>query len=231
MQQIIQIFNQYEILQLIFELFLISILGGIIGWERESWSKPAGLKTHIILGISAVLVAFMGKQVAKTDSHVDQTRIAAQLLSGIGFLGAGTIFRNGYFVKGLTTATSLLAITCIGMCVGFGLYIEAIIATIIVYVILRDSHYLSDKLAKTDNVKYEIYCDKPKKTLEEVKAIFVENHIDIVKVNIKNDEEEQYINIKGKKHVDYDKNAMLARLMLLNNVISVSDLNEDDEGD
>ena len=88
MQYIIDLINNNDIVRLIFELVLISILGGIIGWERESWSKPAGLKTHVLLGISAVLVAFMGREVAKGDGHVDQTRIAAQLLSGIGFLGA-----------------------------------------------------------------------------------------------------------------------------------------------
>lgn len=229
MQYIIDLINNNDIVRLIFELVLISILGGIIGWERESWSKPAGLKTHVLLGISAVLVAFMGREVAKGDGHVDQTRIAAQLLSGIGFLGAGTIFRNGYFVKGLTTATSLLAITCIGMCVGFGLYLVAIISTVFVYIILKDSHYLSERLAKSNSVNYQIYCEKPKKTLEEIKAIFVENHIDIIKVNIKNNEEEKYIDIKGKMHVEFDKNAMLTRLMYLDNVISVSDINEDDE--
>lgn len=229
MNAIIDFINNYCLLQLFLKLILISILGGVIGWERESWSKPAGFRTHILLGISAVLVAYMGREVAKGDNHVDQTRIAAQLLSGIGFLGAGTIFRNGYFVKGLTTATSLLSITCIGMCVGFDMYIPAIIATVFVYIILRDSHYISDKFGKSESVKYQIYCDKPKKALEEIKAIFVENHIDIVKVNIKSEEGNSHINIKGKKHVDFDKNAMLARLIHIEGIVSVTDLNEDDD--
>ena len=127
------------------KLVLIVILSGIVGYERESWNKPAGFRTHVLVGISAVLVMICGQYLSE-KSGADPTRIPAQLLSGIGFLGAGTILRDGFNVKGLTTAAGLLAITCIGLFVGAGYYLGAIIATAVVYVVLSYSHILSTKL-------------------------------------------------------------------------------------
>ena len=119
------------------KLFLIVILSGLIGYEREFSSKPAGFRTHILVGISAVLVMVCGIELAQRYGSNDPSRIPAQLLSGIGFLGAGTILSNGLKVKGLTTASGLLAVTCIGLTVGAGLYSYAIIATAFVYGVLK----------------------------------------------------------------------------------------------
>ena len=118
-----------------FKLVLIVFLSGFVGWERESWSKPAGFRTHVLVGISAVLLMVCGEFLYEKTSS-DPTRIPAQLLSGIGFLGAGTILRDGNNVKGLTTAAGLLSVTCIGLAVGAGYYLGAIIATAVVYVVL-----------------------------------------------------------------------------------------------
>ena len=134
-ENIILNLQQIDAVVLIFKLILIVILAGLIGWEREYWNKPAGLRTHVLLGISAVLIANLGVKIYN-ETGADATRIPAQLLSGIGFLGAGTILREGFNVKGLTTAASLLTVTCIGICIGFGAYITAIIATLVVYIIL-----------------------------------------------------------------------------------------------
>ena len=82
-------------------------------------------------------------------TNTDVTRIPAQLLSGIGFIGAGTILREGFDVKGLTTAASLLCVTCIGLTVGTGFYLAAIITTILAYLILRYSHKISDVSSET----------------------------------------------------------------------------------
>lgn len=126
-------------------LVLGFILTGIIGLERSSWSKPAGFRTHALVGISAVLVMLCGEYMSDKYA-VDPSRIPAQLLSGIGFLGAGTILRNGANVKGLTTAASLLSVTCIGLIIGAGFYALGIVSTIIVYFILSYSYILFSKL-------------------------------------------------------------------------------------
>ena len=116
--------------EVIIRLLLGFLLAGIIGAERESENKPAGFKTHSLIGLSAVLIMLCGRFYSDI-SNSDASRIPAQLLSGIGFIGAGTILRDGFTVKGLTTSASLLAVTCIGLSVGAGFYLGAIIATII----------------------------------------------------------------------------------------------------
>lgn len=84
---------------IVLKLIVVVILSSIIGLERESNNKPAGFRTHILVGLSAVLVVICGKALCEDMGSGDATRIPAQLLSGIGFLGAGTILRNGYSVK------------------------------------------------------------------------------------------------------------------------------------
>ena len=144
MEMVKTIINSFEF-QTIIKLLLGIFLAGIIGLERSSWSKPAGFRTHALVGISAVLVMICGEYMSKSFG-VDSSRIPAQLLSGIGFLGAGTILRDGFNVKGLTTASTLLAVTCIGLCIGAGYYLCGIIATALVYVILSYSYLISDKI-------------------------------------------------------------------------------------
>ena len=145
-----------ETFQVILKLVLITVLAGIIGYERENSSKPAGLRTHILVGISSVLVMICGIEIAATYGTNDPSRMPAQLLSGIGFIGAGTILSNGFKVRGLTTASGLLAITCIGLAVGAGLYIYAIIATGIVYIILRYSYLVNSNLEHLVDFKFKV---------------------------------------------------------------------------
>ena len=124
MEQIVEGFQNLMGIQqfeTFFKLVLIVLLAGIVGYERESWKKPAGFRTYVLVGISSVLVMICGNELYKSIG-ADPTRIPAQLLSGIGFLGAGTILRDGFNVKGLTTAAGLLAVTCIGLLIGAGFY-------------------------------------------------------------------------------------------------------------
>ena len=129
------------------KLILGALLTGFIGLQRSSLNKPAGFGTHAILGISAVLVVLLSEYLS-LNSDTDMSRIPAQLLSGIGFIGAGTILRDGINVKGVTTAAGLLAVTCIGLAVGACFFSGAVIATIIVYLLLSYSHNLSSKFER-----------------------------------------------------------------------------------
>lgn len=141
--------------QSMFKIILIVFLSGVIGMERDSLNKPAGFRTHTLLGISAVLVVICGESLAQKYS-IDPFRIAAQFLSGIGFIGAGTILRDGFNVKGLTTASGLLAVSCIGLCVGAGFYFGAVIATIFTYFILSYSYIFTGKLDHFDIIELEV---------------------------------------------------------------------------
>jgi len=124
---------------LLLRLVVAVVLGGAIGWEREASSKPAGLRTNILICVGAALftdlsIRFGGLAIEGTVR--DQARIAAQIITGIGFLGAGTIIQARGIVTGLTTAATLWVVAGIGMSVGSGSYVEAVGATALVLVVL-----------------------------------------------------------------------------------------------
>ena len=126
-------------LDLLARLVLAVLLGGAIGWEREASSKPAGLRTNILICVGAALftdlsIRFGGLAIEGTVR--DPARIAAQIITGIGFLGAGTIIQARGTVTGLTTAATLWVVAGIGMSVGSGSYLEAVGATLLVLVVL-----------------------------------------------------------------------------------------------
>ena len=128
-------------MEIISRLLLAALLGSIIGIERERLSWAAGLRTHMLVAVGAALVmvvsafGFADIQNAKNVS-LDPSRVAAQVVSGIGFLGAGSIMLRGEIIRGLTTAASLWSVAAIGLAVGGGLYTASIAATIIILIIL-----------------------------------------------------------------------------------------------
>ena len=109
-------------------LSVAAALGGAIGLERELRERGAGLRTHLVVCVGSALFTLVSAY-AFVGPHVDPTRIAAQIVSGIGFLGAGAIIRQGLSVRGLTTAATLWLVAAIGMACGAGYYDAAIIAT------------------------------------------------------------------------------------------------------
>lgn len=127
--------------ELVARLVLAAALGSVIGFERERLSWAAGLRTHMLVCVGSALImlvsAFGFADVLSADHVVlDPSRMAAQVVSGIGFLGAGSILLRGEIVRGLTTAASLWSVAAVGLAVGGGLYTAAIAATIIILIIL-----------------------------------------------------------------------------------------------
>lgn len=128
-------------IEILTRLALAAILSGLIGVERERLLWAAGLRTHMLVGVGACLImivsAFGFSDVLGTKNVVlDPSRMAAQVVSGIGFLGAGTILLRGEVVKGLTTAASLWAVAAIGLAIGSGLYTAGVATTVVLLVIL-----------------------------------------------------------------------------------------------
>ncbi len=122
-----------------FRLVLSFILGGLIGLEREWHRQSAGLRTHILISLGATMLTLLSIYIPQEFTHyqgIDPGRIAAQVISGIGFLGGGAIFRLGVNVRGLTTAASIWVVAGIGMLVGAGMYLAALIGTGLVLVAL-----------------------------------------------------------------------------------------------
>jgi len=119
-------------------LLLAVLIGGVIGYEREHKNRPAGLRTHVLVCVGAALVMVTSEYMSlRFMNDVDVARLGAQVISGIGFLGAGTIIRHGNNVKGLTTAASLWAVACVGLAAGIGFYLGAIVAAVIIYITLN----------------------------------------------------------------------------------------------
>ena len=128
------------VLDAAWKLGLAVLLSGIIGFEREHSHRPAGFRTHILVAVGSALIMLTSVYIAekyKGQMNVDITRMSGQVVSGIGFLGAGTILREGFSVKGLTTAASLWAVSCIGIAIGAGFVAGAVVATLVIYITLN----------------------------------------------------------------------------------------------
>lgn len=203
----------------IIRLILGFLLAGFIGAERESVNKPAGFKTHSLIGISAVLIMLCGEYLSHQYS-VDASRIPAQLLSGIGFIGAGTILRDGFNVKGLTTAASLLATTCIGLSIGSGFYVGGIFATVVVYIILSHSHNMFESLDHFSNVSLNVTVKDIKNTLPIIQEILDKHDINIKKIKTDKPDEEDISNLElmFRYHKDVNINSVFTEISSLENV-------------
>jgi putative Mg2+ transporter-C (MgtC) family protein len=118
-------------------LTLAAVLGGIIGLERELKRRPAGLRTNMFICFGSAMFTILSTELAGEWGVGDHTRIAAQIIPGIGFIGAGSILHDKGGVSGLTTAATLFVVASIGMAAGAGLYLLAIFATMLIYLSLH----------------------------------------------------------------------------------------------
>lgn len=131
-QTVHQILSELNIVSTVVRLALALLLGGMLGMERGRKRRPAGLRTYMIVCIASTLVMITSQYMTETFGTGDPARMGAQVISGIGFLGAGTIMITSRQVKGLTTAAGLWAAACIGLAVGIGFYIGAILCAVFV---------------------------------------------------------------------------------------------------
>ena len=151
--------------ELFFRLVLSCVLGGVIGYERQSRRKSAGLRTNILVCLGSCLVMLLSQaiyQEVEGLTNADPARLAAQVVSGIGFLGAGAIMKEGLTVTGLTTAACLWVVAGVGLAVGSGFYSGALLSTALVFVTLGSLSRLDEWV---DHEKNFVLCvctiDKP----------------------------------------------------------------------
>lgn len=132
------ILHDVNILSVALRLFLAVVIGGIIGLERGSNSHPAGFRTHILVCVAATLTMLTGEFINYNIApNADPARLGAQVITGMGFIGAGTIFATGkHRIKGLTTAAGLWASACLGLAIGIGFYSGAIIGAVLIFLSL-----------------------------------------------------------------------------------------------
>jgi len=172
----------FNFFSFIFDILIPSVLaiifGGLIGLQRERHERPAGLRTHALVCLGATvftLVSYMGF----SSSVIDTSRIAAGVVTGIGFIGAGVIFRQGILVKGVTTAASIWISAAIGLALGTKLYYLAIIVTIIGLIILSFLKYLESRIIHMPLHMVRITASKDFSDIEEIKNILKELSPDV----------------------------------------------------
>ncbi len=152
-------------------LIVAIVLGGAIGFERELRDKPAGFRTIILMCVGACIFTLVSQVIGGPDSN--NTRIAAQIVSGIGFLGAGAILRDRNSVFGLTTAATIWAVAAIGMAAGFGEFALAVLGTIAILVALFVFDFVESWVGKHRDIQmYDFVAPNTDDIMQRVDAMF-----------------------------------------------------------
>lgn len=177
-------------LELALRLILSLVLAGLIGLERESLGRPAGFRTHILVGMGSTLIMIVSIYAFRPlGMSGDPGRIAAQVVSGIGFLGAGTIMREGANIRGLTTAASLWTVAGIGLTVGSGMYFAAIIATILVVATLVLLNKLEWSYLMSKNEILTVLVQDTPGQLAKVFSVLAKHDVNVHNVQLTTDDE------------------------------------------
>ena len=211
--------------QIVIRLLLAFLMGSLIGLERELNSRPAGFRTNILVSVGSALMMIVSIKLflsfPDSAGQIDPGRIAAQVVSGIGFLGAGTIIREEFSVKGLTTAASMWALAGIGLALGAGFYMSGILTTAIVIVTLTVLNKLEDSFySKESNWRVQVKVFDQPGFLSKVGEEFNKSGIMIRNLDINPCYEEARViielEVKGFKNME--KNQLVTQLAQLEEV-------------
>lgn len=214
----------YEYKDLLSKILLCAILTGLIGYNREKNGMTVGIRTHILVGLSAVLLQVMSLELSSTGNYSgDSLRLAGQMVSGVGFLGAGAIIKDNKNIRGLTTAASIFFVACIGLAVGVGVFAPAILITLCAYLFLTDALKLkklvSNKKSNQITLGVEVlglYQDHSKEIKKSLRDIGAEiEYIDANTISI----EKSKIDIKLNLTDEISVNDVLAALIDVDAVI------------
>lgn len=187
-------------LDIILRLLVAAGLGALVGFERERHNQPAGLRTHIVLVVGAALAMTLSIDLAgrfTPDLKGDPARLAAQVISGIGFLGAGAILRYGANIRGLTTAASLWTMAVVGLAVGQGLYLAGVGATALLLVILYFVDLAEMKIFGSDMiVNLSLHLTDRPGIMDEVHAIWTKNKLEARITGISRNVQDKYLQVE-----------------------------------
>jgi len=183
---------------MLLRLLLAAILGAAVGWQRERHAQPAGLRTHTILVVGSTLAMLLSINLARQYSLTsnDPARLAAQVVSGIGFLGAGAILREGLTVKGLTTATSLWTMAIVGLAVGDGYFMISAVVTAFLLVALSMMYWFERRYIHAMVTVYiTLKAEDRKGLIDEVKQVLTEKGRRIDTMSVRRNLEDRNISI------------------------------------
>src|SRR6185503_4158007 len=176
-------------IQMAGRLCLAGLLGGLVGLEREIHSQPAGLRTHMIVSLGACLIMLVSIHMTDlSGGKSDPGRIAAQVVAGVGFLGAGAIMRSGLSVRGLTTAACLWTVAAIGLAVGCGYWFAALVTTGLTLVALTVFQKVERRFSKGKSVRRFIVQAKDSASLvSQLEGILRQANIGIQELDLQRD--------------------------------------------
>lgn len=169
---------------IIIRLILSAIIGGSIGIEREVNNRPAGLRTHVLVSVSSALIMLVSIDGFSGLQGGDPARLASQVVSGIGFLGAGTIIKTGSNIKGLTTAASLWACACVGLAIGNGYYLGGLLTATIVLFTLMSLMPIEKRIFERKYKRLEIISTNRPGLIGEIGVLLGKHDIVIKDINI-----------------------------------------------
>ena len=201
-------------------LLLAVVLGGIIGMERGMKNRPAGLRTYMLVTLGACVVMVTNQYIYQVFDTGDPVRLGAQVVSGIGFLGAGTIIVTGRNkIRGLTPAAGLWATATVGLAIGIGFYEVALLAGLLVFLVLTVLHKWETYMRRAGN-RVELYIElKPGATLREFLDIAREYKLDVSGIHPEADSAEEvgassfFVSLKGRRQVRHGDIINIVRKM------------------
>ncbi|TFW32469.1 MgtC/SapB family protein [Massilia horti] len=202
--------------EVVLRLVIAAILGGVVGLERERLESVAGLRTHMLVGLGSALVMLVsayGFSDALVGSHVvlDPSRVAAQVVSGIGFLGAGTIlFLRQEVIRGLTTAASLWTVAAVGLAVGGGLYVAAVATTALILIILALVKPLERRLFRNQHRHFRIEADRGSLPLERIESEIAAAGLAVQQMTLTHGDTVDWINLSFVRGAPQETMASLA---------------------
>lgn len=213
-------------------ILLSVILGGIIGFERGLKNHPAGLRTYILVCMGSCIVMITNQYVYQVFEGVDPVRMGAQVISGIGFLGAGTIIvTSKNQIKGLTTAAGLWTTACVGLTLGIGLYEVAIIGGIIIFIVLtilnKLDHYLRNSRHSRREIELYIEIDQKLSLSEFIRELHKKeikaSNVQLESNNIIAEKETAFIiTLKSERRLSRDE--MIKKVMCVQGVLHIEEL-------
>lgn len=188
----------HAIIIALFKMLLALICGGVLGIERGRKKRPAGFRTYMLVCLGATIVMMTNEYICEVYGTGDVARMGAQVVNGIGFLGAGTIITTGHNrVKGLTTAAGLWAAACIGLAIGSGYYEGAIIGTFMIVIVMVVLHSFDRRmLSNTKTVMLYLECEKMS-GIRRVVAFARENHIVVDDVEVEKADQIKTFGVSG----------------------------------
>lgn len=226
----IQIWGQFQSpeiwvhMEYIFRIVVAAALGMIIGSERKNRNKSAGVRTHAIVALGAALMMVVSKYGFYDVASADAARVAAQVVSGVGFLGAGVIFVRNNLVNGLTTAAGMWTTAGVGLAMGAGLYVVGVSSAVLIIIVQFIMHRIAYFANVASGGLIHMTIVKKSGAVEAMEEYLTKQHVDIqgVKIN-KNKKEEIKLEFDVVYPPGFNKSALLASIVEMDDVLQVTE--------